>query len=138
MAKQNSLTFLLPLDLHAWMLTAAQAQACTPSEYLRILLGQARQADREQQALALHDRALAARRTRGRKTMCGLCDTAYDPANAQEVKIHSHPEPQPGHYREAWLASGMAYDEWLTGTDAGKAYETERLVALAARRAKKA
>ncbi len=54
----------------------------------------------------------------GRWIMCGLCDTAYDP-NGEDAKNHEHPEPQSGEPRDAWIKSGMKYNEWITETHEG-------------------
>ena len=59
-------------------------------------------------------------RTNTRWIMCGLCDTAYDPADTKEAAIHDHPEPQSGEPRDAWIKSGMKYSEWIESTAEGK------------------
>jgi hypothetical protein len=60
--------------------------------------------------------------TDSRWIMCGLCDTAYDPADTKEAAIHDHPEPQSGEPRDAWIKSKMKYSEWIIETDEGKSW----------------
>ncbi len=50
---------------------------------------------------------------------CAMCDKWYDP-NGDQAKVHDHPEPQSGIYRDAWLDSSLSYEEWIRKTRAGK------------------
>lgn len=43
--------------------------------------------------------------------ICGICDETYQ-EGTERAKVHEHPEPQSGRYREAWLRSGLPYQEW--------------------------
>jgi hypothetical protein len=60
------------------------------------------------------------------RSICGLCDASYDPLDLEEAKIHEHPEPQSGEFRELWLASGMHYERWIVETKEGQAWAEYR------------
>lgn len=53
---------------------------------------------------------------------CAICDEWYDP-NGERAKIHDHPEPQSGFFRDAWLASKLPYETWRETTEIGKAWK---------------
>lgn len=57
----------------------------------------------------------------GVKRLCFLCDEWYDELGPRAA-MHEHPEPQSGSYRDAWLASGLAYENWIRDTDEGRAW----------------
>lgn len=46
------------------------------------------------------------------KTMCGLCDLAYDRTDRHAHAVHQHFEPQSGYLRTAWLASQLPWTEF--------------------------
>ena len=48
-----------------------------------------------------------------------MCDEWYNP-NSPDAKVHNHPEPQSGIYRDAWLDSRMSYDQWSKETRVGQ------------------
>ena len=50
---------------------------------------------------------------------CAMCDEWYNP-KGERAKIHDHPEPQSGVYRDAWLDSDMSYLVWIEKTRVGK------------------
>lgn len=50
---------------------------------------------------------------------CAMCDEWYNP-NSPDAKVHDHPEPQSGLYRDAWLDSEMRYEEWTKKTRVGQ------------------
>ena len=52
---------------------------------------------------------------------CPTCDEWYD-EGGERASIHEHPEPQSGAPRDAWIASGLAYDEWVELTTEGMAW----------------
>lgn len=54
-------------------------------------------------------------------TRCAMCDEWYDP-NSERARVHDHPEPQSGPPRDAWLRSGLRYDEWIDKTIEGRAW----------------
>lgn len=49
-------------------------------------------------------------------SLCMMCDTWYGPDDANQ---HDHPEPQSGPARDAWLLSGLPYDQWVAETIEG-------------------
>lgn len=60
-----------------------------------------------------------ANRKRPLLARCPVCDELYDP-NGDQAKIHQHPEPQSGEFRDHWLASKLPYEQWLVETNAGR------------------
>jgi hypothetical protein len=54
---------------------------------------------------------------------CALCDEWYSPDDIEAARIHSHPEPQGGVFRTAWLESKLPYDKWTKETEEGKAWK---------------
>lgn len=56
----------------------------------------------------------------------GICDAVYDPNNAEEAKVHQHPEPQSGPPRDAFKCftegSNRTYDQWVVDTAEGRAW----------------
>jgi len=55
--------------------------------------------------------------------LCSVCDERYDPTGARAAE-HLHPEPQSGPPRDAWLASGLAYERWIRDTPEGREWRT--------------
>lgn len=55
-------------------------------------------------------------------SICPLCDATYADSDAEEVRIHQHPEPQSGTPRDAWISSGLEYPLWIVWTDEGRAW----------------
>lgn len=51
--------------------------------------------------------------------LCPICDGFYL-AGSEEEKMHEHPEPQSGAFRDYWLWSRLSYDRWITETEKGK------------------
>jgi len=60
------------------------------------------------------------------RRLCLLCDEWYDVENESSVKIHEHPEPQKGPYREKWIASKLPYSDWIWRTESGRAWAKEQ------------
>lgn len=54
------------------------------------------------------------------RSRCSMCDEWYNPLDAERVKVHQHPEPQGGAFRDAWLLSGLPYERWIVETGPGK------------------
>jgi hypothetical protein len=57
-----------------------------------------------------------------RKTigLCCLCDTLFCRGHEKD---HTHPEPQSGEFRDAWIASGLSYPKWMRETPEGKRWD---------------
>ena len=53
-----------------------------------------------------------------KRTRCPICDEWYVVGGDRE-RMHDHPEPQGGEFRDAWLASKLPYDRWIAETNAG-------------------
>jgi len=49
---------------------------------------------------------------------CSLCDEWYD-VNSPRAKVHEHPEPQSGNFRDIWIRSKLPYHLWIDKTQAG-------------------
>jgi len=54
---------------------------------------------------------------------CAMCDAWYYADDFEEVQIHRHPEDQSGSLRDAWLKSGLSYEDWIKTTREGQARE---------------
>jgi hypothetical protein len=50
---------------------------------------------------------------------CAVCDAWYDDTDPDQYHAHRHPEPQSGPERDAWIAYGVPYDEWIRNTPEG-------------------
>lgn len=57
---------------------------------------------------------------------CPLCDAHYYEDDAEEVRIHDHPEPQSGPFREAHIRSRLSYSEWINKTSEGREWAEQR------------
>ena len=57
---------------------------------------------------------------------CLMCDSTYDDANAAEVEVHEHQEPQSGPPRDAWLKSRLSYSRWITETKEGAGWSAQQ------------
>jgi hypothetical protein len=60
--------------------------------------------------------------------LCGTCDAIYDELDAEQVKIHQHPEPQSGQPRDDWLKSRLPYEKWIQTTPEGIAWEAQKII----------
>ena len=58
-----------------------------------------------------------------RQIRCAMCDAWYYEDDAEEAKVHLHPEPQSGAFRYAWSQSQLPYDRWIKETEMGRAWE---------------
>lgn len=54
---------------------------------------------------------------------CPICGEWYDPGG-ERARVHEHPEPQSGPTREAWLQSGLLYENWTEITEEGRKWIT--------------
>lgn len=55
--------------------------------------------------------------------LCGLCDTTYFLDDLEAVKVHEHPEPQSGEFRDCWLVSQLPYERWIVETETGRTWK---------------
>lgn len=59
-------------------------------------------------------------------SLCLLCDESYSSEDSDAVRIHEHPEPQSGPFRDYWLWSKLPYQDWIVDTEKGKEWLRQR------------
>lgn len=56
---------------------------------------------------------------------CAMCDEWYDP-RGERARIHEHPEPQSGPFRDAHMKSRLSYERWIEETPEGREWVKHR------------